>query len=124
MFKKLITIATITIAVLVAVPANADHRHGYNNYYNNGSNYYNNGGNNYNRWHQPQRRYNNHNYRYDRRHSSRNNDLAGIIIGGVILNELFRNNNRRRHVQQCRDVRNSYYDDYGNRVEYYERVCN
>jgi hypothetical protein len=121
MFKKLITIATIATAVLVAVPASADHRQSHNNYYNNNSNYYNNGGN-YNRWHQPQRRYNN-NYRYDRRHG-RNNDLAGIIIGGVILNELFRNNNRRRHVQQCHDVRNFYYDHYGNRVEYYERVCN
>jgi len=121
MFKKLITIATITIAVLVAVPANADHRnkHSYNNHYNNNG-YYNNHRGNNNRWHQPRRQ--NHR-QFNGYYNSRNNDLAGIIIGGVILNELFRNN-RRRHVQQCYDVRNYYIDHYGNRVEYFQRQCN
>jgi hypothetical protein len=123
-FKVIICLVVIALAVFLAVPAKADHR--YNNYYNN--NNYNYGGyynNNYNRWHDP-RGYHNHRYGhrpYYGRHHRRNNDIAGIIIGGIIINEIFRNSNRR-HNNVCRDVRRSRYDHYGNQVIYYERICN
>lgn len=122
MYKKILAITTITIAIFATFPVQADHRYAGGNHFNNHHNgYYNQNGGNYNRWHGP-RRHNQGYYRHNHRRG--NNNIAGIIIGGVILNEIFRNNNRRQHVRQCHDVRNFYYDHYGNRVEYYERICN
>ena len=126
--KKLLMLIIIGIAIFATVPVKADHRYnnhyGYNNNFNNGG-YYNRGGN-YNRWHNPRGYYNQrHGYRpHGGRHHGRNNDIAGIIIGGIIINEIFRSNNRRQYNNVCRDVRRSRYDHYGNQVIYYERVCN
>ena len=127
--KKLLMLIIIGIAVFVTVPVKADHRYnnhyGYNNNFNYGS-YYNRGGN-YNRWRDPRGYYNQrHGHRpYGGRHHRRNNDIAGIIIGGIIINEIFRNNDRRRYRQEaCRDIRRQSYDNYGNSTIYYERVCN
>jgi hypothetical protein len=121
---RIVLASLIVIGLTIPIAAQAQNRHGHNNYYNNNSNYYNNGGyRNENRWHNPRGYRNRHSNGYGYR-NNRNNDITGIIIGGVILNELFRNNNRRRHVQQCYDVRNYYFDHYGNRVEYFQRQCN
>ena len=128
MKKLIIFLVVIGAALLVAIPVKADHR--YNNYYNNNNynygGYYNNRAGNYNRWHDPRGYYNQrHGHRpYGGRHHRRNNDIAGIIIGGIIINEIFRNSNRRQYNNVCRDVRRSGYDHYGNQVIYYERVCN
>lgn len=129
MKKLIIFLIVITAALLVAIPVKADHRwnnyYGYNNNFNYGG-YYNRAGN-YNRWHDPRGYYNQrHGHRpYGGRHHRRNNDIAGIIIGGIIINEIFRNNDRRRYQRQaCQDVRRSGYDYNGNQVIYYERVCN
>lgn len=125
--KKLLLLIIIGIAVFATAPVNADHRYnnhyGYNYNFNNGG-YYNRGGN-YNRWHDPRGYYNQRygNRPYGGRHHGRNNDIAGIIIGGIIINEIFRSNDRRRN-RQCHDVRRQRYDHYGNRFNYYERVCN
>ena len=124
MKKLIIFLVVIGAALLVAIPVKADHR--YNNYYNNNYNYGGYYNNNYNRWHDP-RGYHNHRYGqrpYYGRHHRRNNDIAGIIIGGIIINEIFRNSNRRQYNNVCRDVRRSRYDHYGNQVIYYERICN
>ena len=128
MKKLIIFLVLITAALLIAIPVKADHR--YNNYYNNNNynygGYYNNRAGNYNRWHDPRGYYNQrHGHRpYGGRHHRRNNDIAGIIIGGIIINEIFRNSNRRQYNNVCRDVRRSGYDHYGNQVIYYERICN
>tara|TARA_E500000081_G_scaffold989_1_gene1163 strand:+ start:4850 stop:5236 length:387 start_codon:yes stop_codon:yes gene_type:complete len=128
MKKLIIFLVVIGAALLVAIPVKADHR--YNNYYNNNNynygGYYNNRAGNYNRWHDPRGYYNQrHGHRpYGGRHHRRNNDIAGIIIGGIIINEIFRNSNRRQYNNVCRDVRRSGYDHYGNQVIYYERICN
>ena len=124
MKKLIIFLVVIGAALLVAIPVKADHR--YNNYYNNNYNYGGYYNNNYNRWHDP-RGYHNRRYGhrpYYGRHHRRNNDIAGIIIGGIIINEIFRNSNRRQYNNVCRDVRRSRYDHYGNQVIYYERICN
>ena len=124
MKKLILSLVIIAIAIFISAPVKADHQFGYNNYhYNNNFNY---GGYN-NRFHNP--------YGYNPRrghrpyggwhHNRRNNDLAGIIIGGIIINEIFRNNNRRGYNRNiCRDVRRQSYDHYGNQVIYYERICN
>ena len=121
MYKKILAITIITIAIFATFPVQADHRYAGGNHFNNHYNgYYNHNGGKYNRGHGPRR--NNHNYY---RHNNRrgNNNIAGSIIGGIILNEIFRSNNHRQY-RQCHDVRRYHYDHYGNRVEYYERVCN
>jgi hypothetical protein len=112
----------LVIAIFAAYPVMADHRYAGGNHFNNHQNgYYNHNGGNYNRWHQPRRH--NHNY-YRHNHRRGNNNIAGVIIGGIILNEIFRNNNQYRQYRQCHDVRRSGYDYNGNQVIYYERVCN
>ena len=53
----------------------------------------------------------------------RNNDIAGVIIGGIILNEIFRNNNQR-YQQQCYDGNRQGHHQTGYYTEWDERVCN
>ena len=121
--KKLLMLIVLGVALFATLPAQADHRRGFNNhYYDYG---YNNGY--YNRWHAPPPRYRNPYYGGWGWHR-RDRDIAGVIIGGIILGELLRNNNNTRYQQpyrqHCYDVRRFGYDSYGNRVEYFERVCN
>ena len=87
MYKKILAITIITIAIFATFPVQADHRYAGGNHFNNHYNgYYNHNGGNYNRWHGPRRH--NHNY-YRHNHRRGNNNIAGIIIGGIILNEIF-----------------------------------
>ena len=126
MKKLVIFLIVILVGIFIAIPVRADH-YGYSNQFSNHyGGFYNHGGAWNNRFHNP---YGYHPRRHGRPyggwHSHRNNDLAGIIIGGIIINEIFRNNDRRRHQRQvCRDIRRSGYDHNGNQVIYYERVCN
>ena len=130
--KKLLVLIIIGFAIFATMPAQADHRssnsYGYNSYPGYGGNFHR--GYNFNRWHDP---YGYHNHRYGHRHDrwrnrQFNRDIAGVIIGGIILGQIFNNNNQRQYnnyaPQQCYDVRRNGYDQYGNSVEYYERVCN
>ena len=126
-FKAIIFLVVIALAVFLALPAKADHRFlDGNQFANHYGGYYNHPGAWNNRFHNPYGYYpRRHGRPYGGWHNNRNNDLAGIIIGGIIINEIFRNNDRRRYQRQaCQDVRRSGYDYNGNQVIYYERVCN
>lgn len=129
--KKLIMLIVIGVAVFANLPAYADHNYGFNNrYVNHYGGYYNHHGWNnrgyYNRWHVPPRY--NRPYYGNRGWHRRDRDIAGIIVGGIILGEILRNNNNRHYHQpyrqSCYDARRFGYDSYGNRVEYFERICN
>ena len=127
-FKAIIFLVVIALAVFLALPAKADHRFlDGNQFANHYGGYYNHPGAWNNRFHNPYGYYpRRHGHRpYGGWRNNRNNDLAGIIIGGIIINEIFRNNDRRRYQRQtCQDVRRSGYDQNGNQVIYYERICN
>ena len=94
--KKLLMLIIIGFALFATFPAQADHRfgnpYGYNSYPGYGGYFHR--GNNFNRWHDP---YGYHNHRYGHRHDrwrnrQINRDIAGVIIGGIILGQIFNNN--------------------------------
>ena len=86
MKKLVIFLIVILIGIFIAIPVRADH-YGYSNQFSNHyGGFYNHGGAWNNRFHNP---YGYHPRRHGRPyggwHSHRNNDLAGIIIGGIII---------------------------------------
>ena len=86
-FKAIIFLVVIALAVFLALPAKADHRFlDGNQFANHYGGYYNHPGAWNNRFHNPYGYYpRRHGRPYGGWHNNRNNDLAGIIIGGIII---------------------------------------